>query len=184
MFPQIPSWDAIHPLVIHFPIALLLVAPVLIVLGFLLPKQSRGLFIGGLALMALGTIGSYLAVATGQAAGELAERTPGVAGVLERHEELAETARAIFTALTIVYAAILFGPSILKKGFSRAATTIVSGVFLLLYAGGALLLVNVAHQGGMLVHQYGVHAMTGAPSQSATEKKSETSSEAETKKEK
>ena len=174
MFPPIPSWDAIHPLIVHFPIALLLVAPVLIVLGLFLSKQSRGLFIGALVMMALGTIATYLAVATGQAAGELAERTPGVANVLEQHEQLAETARAIFTALTIVFAAILFVPSIFKRGLGRKTVAIASVVFLVLYAGGALLLANVAHQGGLLVHQYGVTAMMGAPNQNAPVKKSET----------
>ena len=32
-FPPIPSWDGLHPLIVHFPIALLLVAPLLVVLG-------------------------------------------------------------------------------------------------------------------------------------------------------
>jgi uncharacterized membrane protein len=174
-----------HPLIVHFPIALLLVAPLLIVLGLFLPTHNRGLFIGALVVMVLGTIGTYFAVATGQVAGELAERTPGVASVLERHEELAGTTRAIFTALAVVFAAILFVPSIFKKGLSRKTVTVVSLAFLLLYAGGAVLLANVAHQGGMLVHQYGVHAMMGAPSQNAPEKKSETTSrEAESEREK
>lgn len=159
MFPPIPSWDAVHPLIVHFPIALLLVAPLLIVIGLFLPKHGRGLFIGALVVMVLGTIGTYFAVATGEAAGELAERTPGMAGVLERHEELAETVRAIFTTLTVVFAAILFVPSILKKGLGRKTASVVVLAFLLLYAGGAILLANVGHQGGMLVHQYGVHAM-------------------------
>ena len=175
MFPPIPTWDAVHPLIVHFPIALLLVAPVLIVLALFLPRQSRGLFTGALVVMALGTIGTYLAVATGQAAGELAERTPGVAGVLERHEELAETARAIFTALTIVFAAVLFVPSIFKKGLSRRTVTIASLAFLVFYGGGAILLANVAHQGGILVHQYGVHAMMGTSNQTAPQRNAETS---------
>ena len=157
--PPIPGWDALHPLIIHFPIALLLVAPILVLLGILLRKQSRGLLIAALVVMALGTIATYFAVATGEAAGELAERTPGVAAVLERHEELAQTTRAIFTALTIGFAAILFVPSILKKGLGRKSTAVVNLAFLVLYAGGAILLANVAHQGGRLVHEYGVHAM-------------------------
>ncbi len=60
-FPPIPSWDAWHPLIIHFPIALLLVAPVLVLLRILLPKQGRGLLIAAFVVMALGTIGTYIA---------------------------------------------------------------------------------------------------------------------------
>ena len=40
-FPTIPSWDALHPLVIHFPIALLLVVPFLIVVGALRSARKR-----------------------------------------------------------------------------------------------------------------------------------------------
>ena len=183
MFPTIPGWDAVHPLIVHFPIALLLVAPVLIILGLILPKQSRGLFIGALVMIVLGTVGIYFAVATGEAAGELAERTPGVAGVLERHEELAETARAIFTALTVVFAAILFAPSIFKKRLSRKTITIASLAFLVFYGGGAIVLANVAHQGGLLVHQYGVRAMMGSANQSPPANTSESKHESEREKE-
>ena len=172
-FPPIPGWDALHPLIIHFPIALLLVAPVLVLLGLLLPRQARGLLIAALVVMALGTIGTYFAVATGEAAGELAERTPGVAAVLERHEELAQTTRTVFTALTVVFAAILFVPSILKKGLGRKSAAVVNLAFLVIYAGGAVLLANVAHQGGRLVHEYGVRAMMTTGSSSAPAQNSE-----------
>ena len=33
--PPIPSWDGLHPLIIDFPIALLLVAPLLVLIGAL-----------------------------------------------------------------------------------------------------------------------------------------------------
>jgi uncharacterized membrane protein len=158
MFPPISSWDAMHPLIVHFPIALLLVTPILIILGIVLPKQARGLFIAALVVMALGTIATYFAVATGEAAGELAERTPGAAAVLEQHEDLAETTRLIFTALTVVFAAILFVPSIFKRTLNRKIAVAVNMVFLLFYAGGAVFLMNVAHQGGRLVHEFGVRA--------------------------
>lgn len=172
-FPPIPSWDAFHPLIIHFPIALLLVAPVLVLLALILPKQARGLLIAALVVMALGTIATYFAVATGEAAGELAERTPGVAAVLERHEELAETTRAVFTALTLGFAAILFVPSILKRGLGRKSAAVVNLAFLVIYAGGAILLANVAHQGGRLVHEYGVRAMMTSGGASAPEQSRE-----------
>ena len=175
-FPPIPSWDALHPLIIHFPIALLFVAPILVLLGILLPKQGRGLLIAALVVMALGTVGTYFAVATGEAAGELAERTPGVAAVLERHEELAQTTRAVFTALTIIFAAVLFVPLVFKRGLARKTMALINLAFLVFYAGGALVLANVAHQGGRLVHEYGVHAMMtgGATPAKETERKEAT----------
>lgn len=173
-FPAIPSWDALHPLIIHFPIALLLVAPILVLLALLLPKPGRGLLIAALVMMTLGTVATYLAVATGEAAGELAERTPGVAAVLEQHEELAQTARAIFTALTVVFAAILFAPLVFKRGLGRKTATVISLAFLLFYAAGAVVLANVAHQGGRLVHEYGVRAMMTTSNVNTPSKATET----------
>lgn len=176
MFPPIPSWDAMHPLIIHFPIALLLVAPVLVLAGMLLPKQGRGLFIAAFVLMVIGTIATYVAVATGEAAGELAERAPGVAAVLEGHQELAETTRLIFTALTVLYAAVLFAPLLFKKRPGYRSSMVLSFAFLLLYSAGVLVLVNVAHQGGRLVHEFGVRAVVSAsasPAQSVGERSKE-----------
>jgi uncharacterized membrane protein len=174
MFPPIPSWDALHPLIIHFPVALLLVAPALVILGMLLPKQSKGLYIAAFVLMALGTIATYVAVATGEAAGELAERTAGVAAVLEGHEKLAETTRLIFTALTVIFAVILFAPPLLRKNLGHRSWLVLSMAFLVFYSAGVVVLVNVAHQGGRLVHEFGVRAMTTNQSPVAASSANET----------
>lgn len=159
--PQIPSWDALHPLVIHFPVALLLVAPLLIVLG-LLPRMGRGYLNAALVLMILGTVAAWVAVSTGEAAGELAARTPAVKATLEQHEELAETTRALFTAFTLVFAALLFLPRILRRQPGRRLETAVGVLFLLGYSAGAGVLAETAHQGGRLVHVHGVHALMPA----------------------
>lgn len=174
MLPPIPSWDALHPLIIHFPVALLLVAPILVILGMLLPRQSKGLFIAAFVLMALGTVATYVAVATGEAAGELAERTAGVAAVLEGHEKLAETTRLIFTALTVIFAVILFAPPLFKRNLRYRSWLVLSIAFLILYSAGVVVLVNVAHQGGRLVHEFGVRAMTTSQSPPAQSRATET----------
>ena len=82
--PPIPSWDGLHPLIIHFPIALLLVAPLLVLVGALLkPDKGRPVLYVALALMIVGTLSIFVAAATGEAAGKLAERTPQIDAVLE-----------------------------------------------------------------------------------------------------
>lgn len=158
-FPPIPGWDALHPLIIHFPIALLLVVPFLIVVGALRPtERGRTILYVALGLMIAGTLGTFLAVASGEAAGRLAERTPQIDAVLERHEELAEATRITFSVLTVVFAAILLIPVILKTTASRLVSTALLLAFLVFYGGGILLLTNTAHNGGRLVHEFGVRA--------------------------
>jgi uncharacterized membrane protein len=160
-FVPIPSWDALHPLIIHFPIALLLIAPLFILAGAALqPAKARPYHIAGLVLMLLGTAAVFVAVGTGEAAGELAEKAQiaGVHQVLETHESLAERTRVVFSVLALIFAALLFVPRLLKHADTRLVTTTLPLAFLVLYSAGMLLLVNTAHNGGRLVHEFGVRA--------------------------
>jgi len=170
-FPALPSWDALHPLVVHFPVALLLVAPLFVLGGLVIRRFERGFLLAALALMVMGTVAAWVAVATGEAAGELATRTPAVRAALERHEELAETTRTLFTALTLTFALLLFLPGILRRTPSAVVRNVAGGVFLVGWFAGAGVLANTAHAGGQLVHVYGVHAVMTAdgPAAAATE---------------
>ena len=170
MFPPIPSWDGLHPLIIHFPIALLLVAPILVLLGLISPNRGRAFLGAALILMVLGTIASWVAVSTGEAAGELAERASGAGAVLEQHEELAETTRTAFTILTGLFIAILFAPAIFRRQLSQKVLLPVNILFLLLYGSGVVFLINTAHQGGRLVHEFGVRAMIAPTNQTTSER--------------
>lgn len=163
-FPPIPSWDGLHPLIIHFPIGLLLVAPLLVLIGAVVaPRRARGILVAALLLMVLGTTSVFVAVETGEAAGKLAERTLEVNAVLEHHEKLAERTQIVFSALTLLFAAIVLTPVLLRRHPSRVSTTVLPLAFLVFYLFGAVVLVNTAHNGGRLVHQFGVRAMV-APS--------------------
>lgn len=171
--PPVPSWDGLHPLIIHFPIGLLLVAPVLVIIGaFMNPKKGRTMLLAALVLMLLGTISIFIALETGEAAAELADRTPQINAILQAHESLAEKTRIVFSALTVAFAAILFVPTLLKREVNRASHMVLSLVFVVLYGFGAGLLANTAHQGGRLVHEFGVKAMVaptqGSPSATAS----------------
>lgn len=163
--PPIPNWPAIHPLLVHFPIALLLIAPLFVVIGALCkPERGFPFLTVALILMALGTAGTFAAASSGEAAGELAGNVPQTKAVLEQHEELAEITQIAFSALTLIFAAIIFIPRLLKREPSRAIATALPLAFLMLYATGAVSLANTAHQGGRLVHELGVKApiKTGA----------------------
>jgi uncharacterized membrane protein len=157
--PPIPSWQAIHPLVVHFPIALLLIAPVFIVIGVALkPERSFPFLLTALILMTFGTVSTFVAASSGEGAGELVGNAAQAKAVLEQHEELAEITEIAFSALTLIFASILFVPRLLKREPTRAISTILPLVFLIFYATGAVTLANTAHQGGRLVHELGIRA--------------------------
>ena len=159
MLPAIPAWNALHPLIVHFPIALLLVAPVFVLVGAALrPEKSRPFLLSALLLMVLGTAAAYVAVGTGEAAGRLAERSLVINATLATHQHLAERTRMIFTALTALFALIVLLPVGLNQR-QRLVTTAMPLLFLALYGAGVFNLVNTAHNGGRLVHEFGVHAV-------------------------
>jgi uncharacterized membrane protein len=159
-FPPIPAWDALHPLIVHFPIALLLVAPLFIVIGALLqPEKGRVYLFSALILMVLGTSAVFVALETGEAAAKLAERTPEINTVLEHHKQLAETTRMTFLALTVIFAAIILLPRLLRGSPRWLAGRALLLFFLVAYGAGMLLVVNTAHNGGRLVHEFGVKAL-------------------------
>lgn len=157
--PPIPHWQALHPLVVHFPIGLLLIAPAFVVMGALRkPERSFPFLLSALILMAVGTVATFVATSSGDAAGEIAERIPGVRATLNQHEDLAVTTELAFSALTLIFACILFVPRVLRPQPTRAISTVLPLVFLVFYATGAITLANTAHQGGRLVHELGVRA--------------------------
>ena len=157
--PPWPGWDGLHPLVIHFPIALLMVAPLFVLLSLVLRRYAIEFSRTALVLLALGTLATYVAVSTGKAAGELAEHNDAINAVISQHEELAETTRNAFTVLTLLYAMFTLGPGPLRRLRRPALALVTNAVFLVALAGASLLVVSTAHQGGRLVHQLGVHAM-------------------------
>ena len=158
-FPTLPNWNGLHPLIVHFPIALLLVAPLFIVMGAVLsPQKGRAFLNSALIMMVIGTLALFLATETGEAAGRIAGGAPQTEQVLEQHEELAETTQVLFAALTVAFAALLFVPGIARRQISRTFSTALLAAFLILYSTGVLFLSNTAHQGGRLVHELGVKA--------------------------
>lgn len=157
-----PSWDSLHPAVIHFPIALLLVAPLFVILGALLrSERGRSFAVTALILMTIGTAGAWTAVATGEANAEVIVRNGEFRGSVERHEDLAEITRNVFTVLTLLYAVIVLLP-VVGGEVRRVWTTVIPLVFLVFYLAGAILLARTAHEGGRLVHELGSPAPRAA----------------------
>jgi len=162
-FPSIPSWNGLHPLIIHFPIALLLIAPLFVIVGAVLPAERGRVFLASAFLLVLlGSAAIFLAAQTGEAAGEVADQGPAVKSVLAQHQSLAQTTQALFSALTLAFAALLFIPRLLHRELDPAFNAELLAAYLILYITGAIFLVNTAHQGARLVHEFGVTARVAA----------------------
>lgn len=88
-----------HPLVVHLPVALLLT-------GFLFDvvaarRGLRGLGEAGFFNLLAGVVGTGLAIVTGNAVKEAAERVPGAEPLVELNETLAYATGAVFAALLL-----------------------------------------------------------------------------------
>jgi uncharacterized membrane protein len=160
-FLMIPPWNGLHPLVVHFPVALLFVAPLFVLVGVL--RADKGDFCRScaLGLMLLGVAGAFLAVETGEAAAEIAQGSAGFEAVMSEHHEMAENTRLLFSILGALYAAIVLVPRRLWTPVLKRWQPLAQWVFLVLYVAAMLVLVQTAHLGGHLVHGFGIRAPMG-----------------------
>lgn len=158
--PPVPTWDAMHPLLIHFPIVLLLISPLFIAIAAALPPpKNRPYMTSALITLLLGTASLFLAASSGEEAAELADRAGAVDAVLATHEHMAATSEVVFSMLFIIFAGIYLWPIVWRRPQTRMSSTAAPLVFLAAYSVGMVYLVNTAHAGGRLVHDFGVHAM-------------------------
>ena len=156
MFHLFPAWNGSHPVVVHFPIILLMIAPLLVIAGAALPIAKRGPFLAAaLILMVVGTSTTYLAVATGESARQTLGSGPAFSGLVEEHRSLAETTREVFSVLTLVFAFLLFAHKLMRRQLDSWVRTSLLAAFLLFYGTGAVLLIDTALKGTSLVRVLG-----------------------------
>ena len=145
----VPDWAPnIHPLVVHFPIALLCAAAAVDVVGctFRRNRQLRHL---ATLLYVLGTGGAIAAYVTGRAASQ-AVWFPGMAqAILKQHWDWAFRTVWFFGIVTAVRL-VLLRPSRREPGL------VIVAAFALVGLVGIGLLLETGDRGGRLVYQHGV----------------------------
>lgn len=136
--------EALHPLFVHFPIALLLVAMLFKFFSF----WEKGKFLDkpGTILLITGIIGGWLAIYTGELADGIVSRTLCDPTVLKDHQNNSYTMIWLFTIAAIVdliyQLRFLFLPALLVKWL----------VIILLFVGSGFL-VYTGHLGAKLVYE-------------------------------
>ncbi len=155
-FPPMPTWDSMHPMIIHFPIVLLLLSPLLVLISAILsPRKGKPHMVSALQILLLGTGSLFIAGSTGHSAAELAERGGALDAVLEAHEDLASETQIVFAGLSAILLGMYFIPRLLKRQENRLFSTLLPLAFLVLYTAGFLFLV---------VHEFSIHAVVPASS--------------------
>lgn len=125
--------NLLHPMMTHFPLALLSASYVLDIAAHWWPKLRTS----GWVLLILGTIGAIFAVITGNMAGELFEDTK-FGAVVETHQVLAIASTVVFSALLVWrFFARRKGNDPAEKWYYFIPATIGMGLLLLtgLYGG-------------------------------------------------
>ena len=137
-----------HPLVVHFPVVLVVLLPISIVIVLWAIRKgatARRVWAVPLALAAALALSAWAATETGEAQEDKVERVVA-RGALHGHEEAAERFLVLSGVLTLVVAAGL------APGLVGRAARIVSAVGAVgLVAAG----VQVGHSGGLLVYREG-----------------------------
>lgn len=171
MFPPVPAWEHAHPIVVHVPLGVVFAAPVLVLLAMCTCKSRLAFAVAALVVLAIGTGGAILASATGEAAGDAVSIPARAVKVFEHHQELAETTRNVLLAITLGYAAMVGTGALMKDRFKRPVWIVCNLVALGALGGAMLMLANAGHEGGRLVHEFGVRAhIVGAPPAGSGEK--------------
>jgi len=163
-FPPIPPLEGMHPIIVHFPLGLLMLAWIPMLLCLIDKKRRSAWIQTALTMLVLGTAFTFAAVYTGEETAHIVgAQTQEIKDAIHEHEELAESARNFFIAITILFALIPIARAKLTKPKKKPAIIILSTLVAISYALGALTLANTGHQGGLLVHHHAIHAPLSAP---------------------
>ena len=150
---------SIHPIVVHFPIALFLTGFALDVIGHLFQRETLKRM--GLILIVLGALGALAAMFTGQLAEESVEERLSGAGerVLDTHEDLGKLTAYLLLAVAAIR--LMLATSWLSRW--RLAAGAVLAIYLMLGGVGVGALTATGYYGGELVYRYGAGVQLAQP---------------------
>lgn len=144
----IPDWAPnVHPMFVHFPIALLGTAVLLDVVAILMRKQP-GLRVGAVIVYVLGAVGALASYLTGKSAGDSFLLSGAASTALTDHADLGTATMWFFVIYALVRLGVLW--------WDREGKTAIWAVLLVIGAGGLFLVYETAEHGAQMVFQHGV----------------------------
>jgi uncharacterized membrane protein len=143
----LPNWAPnLHPLVIHFPIALIIVAALADLIDTVIGRP-KWMASAATMLFVLGSLGAIAACLTGQQALDTV-LMPGMAHpIVQAHRTWAIATTVYFSVLTVIRIATAFGAPLARR---------YRFVLLLAALVGVVGLQQTAQRGGRLVYEQGV----------------------------
>lgn len=143
----LPEWaPGIHPLIVHFPIALLTVAAGFTVFELFYAKKWIANTIS--VLYVLGTLGALVSYISGRSAADSIGLNLKAEASISTHSDWAFYTLVYFGVFTLIYFALKF---VLSKN-----TTTIRILLAVLAVIGFFLLAQTAEYGGSLVFKYGL----------------------------
>ncbi len=147
---MLPDWAPnLHPLVVHFPIALLFLAVGFDLVTWLL-RRPMALVRVTAVLYALGALSALVAFLTGRAAADSLDLPTAVIPAVTTHADWAERTVWFFGIFALIRLALAWW----RRPLARAAW--LQGLLLLLGAGGLWLLYETGEHGAELVYAHGL----------------------------
>lgn len=132
----------LHPLIVHFPVALLLLATIIEIVSL---KYRNSLNNTGTILLVAGVISGIIAYLTGDGGERFAEMHFGeVEGMIHQHESMALTSMLLFSAAAVIKLFTHFKDFYKKQLFIVVIVLSIIGSGFLAYTG---------HLGGKIVYE-------------------------------
>lgn len=147
--PPMPTLAQLHPQVVHFVVALLMVGVVFRLIS--LTPWFKFTNHAAAVLLIIGTVAVYVGVKSGEAAHGPVERIPGARAAVVAHEDAAEWLERAFTGVVILELAAL-GLAIRPRTQRFAKLAHVASALVGIWGG--TILYRTAELGGQIVYKY------------------------------
>jgi uncharacterized membrane protein len=156
IMPGITAMNNIHPVLVHFPIALLISFFIVDFMGVVFKKSTWRDIASG--LLYLGTISALCAVIAGFIAADSVAHGENVHAIMDRHKILG------LSVLSLAF--VLSGWRLLAGGKIKGE---INFLYLFLSATLSILITLGADMGGLMVYKYGVSVETAEAAETGTE---------------